>query len=171
MRRIRIYPQELQHFPSELLELKDMELLVLSEMEASLKKELECCPEAYRKKIVYNRVSRKYNNKYFYTIGGPSEFIAVKAHHYKSEQLRDAVQDLSFLYKEKDPNYRLACKDLQPQEKFNASERVVYVRKGYVQDEQGRLHGPNARVSGVKDLTGVSNALLMHEPTRNVYFN
>lgn len=121
LKRIRIYPRKIDIYPAEVLNLKDLDLLILYDIEEVIKKELETSPEAYRKKIIYNRVTRKYNNKYFYTVGSKNDFFTVKAHPYKSEQLKSSLLDLSFLYKQKDPNYCLSFKDISAGEKLNAS--------------------------------------------------
>lgn len=84
LKRIRIYPRKIDIYPAEVLNLKDLDLLILYDIEEVIKKELETSPEAYRKKIIYNRVTRKYNNKYFYTLGSKNDYFTVKAHPYKS---------------------------------------------------------------------------------------
>ena len=63
--------------------MKDLELLVVYDMQDPIKKELECAPAVYRKKILFNRPTRKFNNKYFFTLSGPAQFITITAHPYK----------------------------------------------------------------------------------------
>lgn len=116
-------------------------------------------------------MTRKYNNKYFYTIASKNDFFTVKAHPYKSEQLKSSSFDLFFLYKQNDPNYCLSYKEISAGEKFNASERVIYVRQGYVKDDKGILYGFGSCVSQAKEIIGVGNAFIMYETHRNVYFN
>lgn len=47
-----------------------------------LKKDLETAPVAYRKKVLFNRATRKYGNKYFRTLADASEFVSIQAHPY-----------------------------------------------------------------------------------------
>lgn len=142
------------------MEMKDLELLVVYKMEDPLKKELECAPSAYRKRVLFNRPTRKYNNKYFLTIADKNDFISIQAHPYAQ---MGQLHALSFMFRHRDHSYRLAYKRLAHGERFNAAERVVYLRQGYVKDEKGMLHAAPARVNGAKEIFGEGNALIMHE--------
>lgn len=73
-----------------------------------LKKDLETAPVAYRKKVLFNRATRKYGNKYFRTLADTSEFISIQAHPYaKLPSPELTPPNLSFLYRHRDANYRL----------------------------------------------------------------
>jgi hypothetical protein len=109
------------------VELKDLELLIVYDMQDPIKKELESSPAAYRKRVLFNRATRKYNNKYFYTVSDRSEIITIEAHPYARLPAKDLV-NLSFLFRLGDHNYRLQQRRLTHGEKFNAAHRVIYVR-------------------------------------------
>jgi hypothetical protein len=132
MKRVRICPQRLLQYPSELVDMKDLELLVVYDMQDPIKRELECAPAAYRKRVLFNRPTRKLNNKYFFTLNDPAHFITIAAHPFT--QAAKQLFDLAFMHRLKDHNYKLQHKKLVEGEKFNAAERTVYLREGYLRD-------------------------------------
>lgn len=132
MKRMRIRPQRLMAYPQELVELKDLEILVVYDMVDPIKKELESAPAAYRKRILFNRPTRKLNNKYFCTLTDPAHFLTLQAHPYAKPNPHPF--QLSFLFRERDDNYRLNHLRLFHGQRFNAAERTVYLREGYLRD-------------------------------------
>lgn len=131
---VRVYSSTLDHFPSELINLAELEYFIAYGIEAEVKKHLEKVPEVYRKKVIFNRVDKKYNHKYFVTLNPNAELLTVTAHPHVQGQLLKRRPSLAFQFREKDLNGCLSAKALKDKEVFNANWRIVYVRQGYVRD-------------------------------------
>jgi hypothetical protein len=152
MKRLRILPQRLMGYPQELVQLKDLELLVVYDMVDPIKKELETAPAVYRKRVLFNRPTRKLNNKYFLTLTDPAHFLTLHAHPYAKPHQHPL--QLSFLFRERDRNYRLNHIRLVHGQRFNAAERTVYLREGYLRDQEEKIFSSPATIVGSKELFG-----------------
>jgi len=102
LKRIRLYCDQLNAFPSEVTSLKDLEYLIVYEMAEKVKKDLQGIPEIYRKKVIYNRLERKYQNKYFYTLTQEKPIISIQAEEHIRHKLNSIGGDESYQFKIKD---------------------------------------------------------------------
>lgn len=107
LKRVRLHCDELAYFPVELTQLKDLELLIVYEMAEGVKKDLQDIPEVYRKKVVYNRTERKYNNKYFWTLTQASPMISIRASESVRHRLNAMQGDHAYQFKAQDESAKL----------------------------------------------------------------
>lgn len=82
---------------------------------------LEKSPEAYRKKIIFNRADRKYGNKYFVTLKTKQELLPITSHPHLHHTLSRTPLALSRQFTDNDPNRLFASQKLAHQEILNAS--------------------------------------------------
>ena len=78
--------------------------------------------------------------------------------------------DLAFANKEHDSCGILKFKQMQPGEVFNSKQRVVYVRKGYVQDMNGESYGVGSCIDNSDVVKSQTNVTIMHQTHSDRYF-
>ena len=55
-------------------------------------------------------------------------------------------------------------------ESFNSSQRIVYVRKGYVRDQDAILHPPGSTIAFSEKIKSEGNATIMYQSHVELYF-
>lgn len=53
---------------------------------------------------------------------------------------------------------------------FNALERVIQVRKGYVRDESDKVYGVGAVLTGLQKVWSVGSSTIMYESASKIFF-
>jgi hypothetical protein len=106
-------------------------------------------------------VDRKYNNKYFVSLSPQESLLLIMAHPHLQNRLFTPPLELSFRFRNNDPNRRLLQKHLANGEEFNAAERAVYVRRGYIQTLGSDLFGQNSQVENAVSVRGVGRSSIM----------